>query len=261
MSYWGAQVITSLAGAIPWVGDHLVLWIRGDYNISTATLGRFFALHVAGMPLLLLGLVWLHIVALHHVGSNNPDGIDIRDNMDAEGKPRDGIPFHPYYVVKDLFIVAFFLMLLVGVACFFPEMGGYFLEHANFESANPLVTPEYIAPVWYLTPYYAILRAVPDKLFGVLAMGAALLVVFFLPWLDRCKVRSIRYRGVYYKSALTLFVISFICLGYLGTVHVTPVTTFFARLFALVYFAFFLLMPLYTKYDRTKTPPRRVQVE
>jgi len=258
MSYWGAQVIISLFGAIPVVGDDLALWIRGDYVISDVTLNRFFAFHVIAVPLVLLGLVVAHILALHEVGSNNPDGIEIKKNKDENGIPKDGIPFHPYYTVKDIVGVVVFLFFFAIVMFFLPEMGGYFLEHANFIPADPLKTPEHIAPVWYFTPFYAILRAVPDKFFGVVAMGAAIVVLFFLPWLDRSPVKSIRYRGILYKVALAVFAVSFLILGYLGTQPATPVATMFARLFTTLYFAFFLLMPFYTKMDKTKPVPERV---
>jgi len=216
MSYWGAQVIISLFGAIPWVGDAITLWLRGDYVVSDATLNRFFALHVIAMPLVLVGLVFVHIIALHEVGSNNPDGIDIKKTKGADGKPLDGIPFHPYYTVKDLVGVVVFLIVFFAIVFFAPEMGGYFLEHANFVPADPLKTPEHIAPVWYFTPYYAILRAIPIKLLGVLAMFAAIAVLFFLPWIDRGPVRSIRYRSTAYKAILIAFVIAFLILGYYG---------------------------------------------
>lgn len=259
MSFWGAQVITSLFSAIPGIGDTLAMWIRGDYNISGATLNRFFALHVIGIPLLLIGLVWFHIVALHQVGSNNPDGIEIKANKDAKGKPVDGVPFHPYYTVKDFLGYAVFFIAFFAILFFMPEGGGYFLEHANFAPADPMKTPENIAPVWYMTPFYAILRAIPNKLMGVLAMGGAIVIFFFIPWLDRSPVKSIRYRGPLFKLALTLFTLSFICLGYLGTVHVTPVTSMMARICSVIYFGFFILMPIYTKIDKVKPVPKRVQ--
>jgi len=258
MSYWGAQVIISLFGAIPMIGPKLALWIRGDFTISGATLTRFFALHVIGLPLVLLALVWAHIIALHQVGSNNPDGVEIKDHTDKNGVPLDGIPFHPYYTIKDMVGAVGFLILFFAAIFYAPEMGGYFLEHANFIPANPLQTPEYISPVWYFTPYYAILRAVPDKFFGVLSMGAAVGVMFFLPWLDCSPVKSIRYRGIYYKIALTAFVISFIGLGFLGAMHVTPGRTILARIFAALYFGYFLLMPIYTSLDKPKPVPDRV---
>ncbi len=258
MSYWGAQVIISLFGAIPFFGDELVTWIRGDYVIGDATLNRFFALHVIALPLVLLALVVAHILALHEVGSNNPDGVDIKQHKDKDGKPLDGIPFHPYYTVKDIFGVGVFLFLCALVIFFAPEMGGLFLEYPNFERADPLATPDHIAPVWYFTPFYAILRAVPNDLAGVVLMFAAVLVLFFLPWLDRSPVRSIRYRGWMYKTALTLFVISFVVLGYLGTQPAGGLYTTLAQVGTLIYFGFFLLMPLYTSWDKTKPVPDRV---
>jgi len=259
MSFWGAQVITSLFGAIPYVGQDLATWIRGDYTISGVTLNRFFALHVIAMPLVLVGLVFLHIVALHKVGSNNPDGIEIKKHKDTKGHPIDGIPFHPYYTVKDLFGVAVFFIVFCAVLFFFPEGGGYFIEPANFEPANPMKTPDHIAPVWYLTPFYSILRAIPNKLMGVMAMAASIAVLFVLPWLDRSPVKSIRYRGWMYKTALAIFVISFLGLGYLGTLEPTTLRTFLSRTFACLYFAFFALMPFYTKWDKTKATPERVR--
>ncbi len=258
MSYWGAQVIISLFGAIPFFGDELVTWIRGDYVIGDATLNRFFALHVIALPLVLLALVVAHILALHEVGSNNPDGVDIKQHKDKDGKPLDGIPFHPYYTVKDIFGVGVFLFLCALVIFFAPEMGGLFLEYPNFERADPLATPDHIAPVWYFTPFYAILRAVPNDLAGVVLMFAAVIVLFFLPWLDRSPVRSIRYRGWMYKTALTLFVISFVVLGYLGTQPAGGLYTLLAQVGTLIYFGFFLLMPFYTSWDKTKPVPDRV---
>lgn len=258
MSFWGAKVITSLFEAFPIVGPDLVEWIRGDFNISDVVLNRFFALHVIAIPLVFLLLVWMHIIALHEVGSNNPDGVEIKKHKDKEGKPLDGIPFHPYYTVKDIFGVGVFLIIFLSVVFFWPDLGGYFLEAPNFEPANPMKTPEHIAPVWYMTPYYAILRAIPDKLLGVIAMFAAVLVFFFLPWLDRSPVKSIRYRGIIYKSMLTLFVVSFLSLGYLGLVPPTPLRMIAAQVFSVLYFSFFLLMPIYTKLDKTKPVPERV---
>ena len=258
MSYWGAQVIISLFGAIPVIGDDLALWIRGDYVIADATLNRFFAFHVIAVPLVLVFLVIAHIMALHEVGSNNPDGVEIKKLKDENGVPLDGIPFHPYYTVKDIVGVAVFLMFFSVVVFFVPDGFGFFLEAPNFEPADPLKTPEHIAPVWYFTPYYAILRAVPDKFGGVLLMGAAVVIFFFLPWLDRSPVKSIRYRGILYKGALTAFVIAFLVLGYLGTQAPTPGKTMLARIGTVVYFAFFILMPIYTKLDKTKPVPERV---
>ena len=258
MSYWGAQVIVSLFGAIPVVGDSLTEWIRGDYYISDVTLNRFFALHVIALPLALVFLTIAHMMALHEVGSNNPDGVDIKKVKGPDGIPLDGITFHPYYTVKDMVGVGVFLILFSLVIFFSPTMGGYFLEHANFEPANALQTPPHIAPVWYFTPYYAILRSVPDKGLGAALMGVAVLLFVFLPWLDRGKVKSIRYRGPLFKFFLFSFAIAFICLGYLGMQPPTPTYTMASRVFATVYFAFFLLMPWYTSVDRTKPVPTRV---
>jgi ubiquinol-cytochrome c reductase cytochrome b subunit len=258
MSYWGAQVITSLFGAIPYVGNALLEWIRGDYYISDITLNRFFALHVIALPLALVFLVIAHILALHEVGSNNPDGIEIKKLKGADGHPVDGIPFHPYYTVKDFMGFVVFAMIFVAIVFLAPTMNDLFLEKANFDPADRLQTPEEIAPVWYFTPYYAILRAMPNKLAGVALMGVAVVIFFFLPWLDRSKVKSIRYRGWLYKSFLGIFVVSFISLGYLGMHKATTTATNFARLFSALYFAFFLLMPWYTKVDKTKPVPDRV---
>ncbi|MBY5922452.1 cytochrome bc complex cytochrome b subunit [Ferrimonas balearica] len=258
MSYWGAQVIISLFGAIPVIGDDLTLWIRGDYVVSGATLNRFFALHVIALPLVLVVLVFLHIIALHEVGSNNPDGIEVKKNKGPDGWPLDAIPFHPYYTVKDIVGVAGFLILFCYVIFFMPEGGGYFLEPPNFEAANPLKTPEHIAPVWYFTPFYAILRAVPDKLLGVVAMGAAIAVLFVLPWLDRCKVKSVRYRSGIHKLNIAQFVVCFIALGILGALPATPTYTLLARIFSLGYFGFFVLLFIYSKNEKCKPVPERV---
>ncbi len=258
MSYWGAQVILNLAGAVPLVGDELVTWVRGDYLISGITLNRFFALHVVAIPLVLVALVFMHLVALHHVGSNNPDGVDIKKVKDENGIPLDGIPFHPYYTVHDLVGIVVFLAIFSAVIFFFPDGGGYFLEKPNFEPANPLKTPPHIAPVWYYTPYYAILRAVPSKLGGVIAMGAAIAILFVLPWLDKSPVKSMRYKGTQSKIWLTLFVISFLGLGYLGAVPSDPVKTVISQVLTIIYFLFFLLMPFYTSMETVKTVPDRV---
>ncbi len=259
MSYWGAQVIISLFGAIPFgIGDAVTLWLKGDYIVSDATLNRFFALHVIAVPLVLIFLVAAHILALHEVGSNNPDGIDIKKDKNAAGIPKDGIPFHPYYTVKDLFGLVVFLIVFFAIVFFAPEMGGYFLEHANFVPADPLKTPEHIAPVWYFTPFYAILRAVPDKLMGVMAMGAAIVVLFFLPWIDRGPVRSIRYRSTAYKVLLFSFVIAFIVLGYYGMQSPTPVGTAISRICALIYFGFFVGLFFVSRNEKTKPLPERV---
>ncbi|OQX36902.1 MAG: cytochrome b [Oceanospirillales bacterium LUC14_002_19_P2] len=258
MSYWGAQVIISLFGAIPVIGPDLQQWIRGDYLISGITLNRFFALHVVALPIVILGLVVMHIIALHEVGSNNPDGVEIKKNKNADGVPVDGIPFHPYYTVKDIVGVVVFLFVFCSVVFFFPEMGGFFLEHANFEQANSLKTPEHIAPVWYFGAFYAILRAVPDKLLGVVAMGAAIAILFVLPWLDRSPVKSWRYKGLISKTCIVVFGLNYILLTWLGTQPATGLLTNIARVATLFYFAFFLLMPFYTRFEKTKTVPERV---
>ena len=258
MSYWGAQVIISLFGAIPVVGADLQQWIRGDYLISGITLNRFFALHVVALPIVILGLVVMHIIALHEVGSNNPDGVEIKKNKNAEGIPIDGIPFHPYYTVKDIVGVVVFLFVFCGVVFFFPEMGGFFLEYANFEQANNLKTPEHIAPVWYFGAFYAILRAIPDKLLGVVAMGAAIAILFVLPWLDKSLVRSWRYKGGISRLCIVLFGFNYLLLTWLGTQPSTGLLLNIARVATLFYFAFFLLMPFYTHFEKTKTVPERV---
>jgi ubiquinol-cytochrome c reductase cytochrome b subunit len=265
MSFWGAQVIISLFGAIPYVGDGLVEWLRGDFVISDATLNRFFAFHVAAVPLALVMLVYLHIVALHKVGSNNPDGIEIKKNKDENGIPKDGIPFHPYYTVKDIVGVVVFLMVFSAIIFFMPELGGWFLEKDNFTPADPLTTPSHIVPLWYFTPYYSILRAVTwewlpggAKLWGVIAMGGSLVILFFLPWLDKSSVKSIRYRGSLYKAALAIFLVAFIMLGWLGTQPAEGINTLLAQIGLFIYFGFFLLMPIYTKLDKTKPVPERL---
>jgi len=277
MSYWGAQVIVNLFGVIPFIGPDLSLWIRGDYVVSDVTLNRFFALHVIAFPLVLLGLVVVHLLALHDVGSNNPDGIEIKKTKGADGKPLDGIPFHPYYTVKDIVGMVVFFAVFFAALFFAPEMGGYFLEYNNFIPADPLKTPLHIAPLWYFTPYYTILRAVPplfnSQFPGVLAMGIAVLVFFFLPWLDRSPAKSIRYRGPLYKGALAVFVVAFLVLGYLGTEPTTvwgqfgfdaffldtkEIATWVGRLGTVIYFLFFFLMPWYTARDKCRPVPDRV---
>ena len=265
MSFWGAQVIISLFGAIPVVGEFLSTMIRGDFVVSDITLNRFFSLHVIALPFAIAGLVVLHIIALHEVGSNNPDGVDIKKHKGPDGHPLDGIPFHPYYTVKDSVGIVVFLMLFSIVVFFAPEMGGYFLEANNFLPADPLKTPLLIAPVWYFTPFYSILRAntvnffwLDAKLWGVIFMGLGVMVLFLLPWLDRSQVRSIRYRGKLYKFALGVFVVSFLILGYLGVLPPTPGRTLVAQICTVLYFLFFLLMPVFTKLDRTLPVPDRV---
>ena len=262
MSFWGAQVIISLFGSVPVIGPDLLVWILGDYAVGDAALNRFFSLHVIALPLILVVLVFLHIVALHTVGSNNPDGIEIKKNKDKDGIPKDGIPFHPYFTVKDTMGAVAFLWIFCAVVFYAPGLNGYFLEHANFIEANPLQTPEHIAPLWYLTPFYSVLRAVPpmfgSQFPGVLAMGASLLILFFLPWLDRSPVKSIRYRSPIYKWVLGVFVVSFVMLGWLGMEPVTPLNVFLARVFTVLYFAFFILMPWYTSIGKTKEVPERL---
>jgi len=305
MSYWGAQVIVNLFDAIPIIGPGLAIWIRGDYVVSDATLTRFFAFHVIAVPLVLLALVVAHLLALHEVGSNNPDGIEIKKTKDpATGKPLDGIPFHPYYTVKDGFGAVVFLILFCIVVFFAPEMGGYFLEANNFLPADSLKTPPHIAPVWYFTPFYSILRATTEnfmwvlalgvvalalliiwsvknlwarisiavlalvllagfyaldpKVWGVVLMGASVMIFFFLPWLDRSPVKSIRYKGPITKSALAVFVVAFFVLGYLGTQAVTEGRTLAAQIGTAAYFLFFFLMPWYSKIDKCKPEPERL---
>jgi ubiquinol-cytochrome c reductase cytochrome b subunit len=274
MSYWGAQVIVNLFSSVPFIGEDLSIWIRGDYVVSDATLNRFFAFHVIAVPLVLIGLVAAHILALHEVGSNNPDGVEIKNHKDANGRPLDGIPFHPYYTVKDSFGLVVFLIVFAVIMFFMPSVGGYFLEDNNFIPADPLKTPPHIAPVWYFTPYYSILRAVPplfnSQFPGVLVMGLATLILFLLPWLDRSPVKSIRYKGSLFKTWIALFVISFLILGYLGT-EPTNVwgqfgdwlgnadrATVVARICTVIYFLFFLLMPWYSRRDKCLPEPERV---
>ena len=262
MSYWGAQVIVSLFGSLPVIGGGLVDWIRGDYVIADPTLNRFFALHVAAMPLALVFLMIAHLMALHEVGSNNPDGIEIKKHKDPQGRPLDGIPFHPYYTVKDIMGVLFFLLLFCAVIFFAPAFGGLFLEAPNFEPANPLQTPPHIAPVWYFTPFYAMLRAVPSfagtQVWGVMVMGASVLILFFVPWLDHSPVLSIRYRGPIYKFMLGVFVLSFITLGICGLRPPAGIYPLLAKICTVLYFAFFLLMPWYSRFDKVKPVPERV---
>jgi len=266
MAYWGAQVIVSLVGAIPLVGPDLMEWFRGDFLMSGITLNRFFALHVVALPLVLVMLVFVHIVALHHVGSNNPDGVEIKKHKNADGIPEDGIPFHPYYTIgHDLPAIVGFLIVFCAVVFYFPEGGGYFLEMPNFEQANPLKTPDHIAPVWYYTPFYAMLRAatypllgVDAKFWGLVVMAAAIVIPAVLPWLDKSPVKSIRYKGLPSRLMLGLFVISFFVLGYLGTVAPSPRATALAQVCTLVYFAYFVLMPWYTRAEKTKPEPERI---
>ena len=266
MSWWAAQVIVSLFGAIPVIGGDLMEWIRGDFLISEVTLNRFFALHVVALPLVLVMLVFVHIVALHHVGSNNPDGVEIKKHKNADGVPLDGIPFHPYYTIgHDLPGIVLFLIVFCAIVFYLPEMGGYFIERPNFDEANPLKTPEHIAPVWYYTPFYAMLRAatyplvgIDAKFWGFVVMAGAIVVPAMLPWLDRSPVKSIRYKGVISKVMLGIFVISFFILGYLGTIPPSGPATALAQVCTVLYFAYFMLMPWYTRVERTKSAPDRV---
>jgi ubiquinol-cytochrome c reductase cytochrome b subunit len=258
MSYWGAQVIISLFGAIPVIGDDLALWVRGDYVVSGATLNRFFALHATALPLILVVLVFLHLIALHEVGSNNPDGIEIKKYKDEDGWPLDGIPFHPYYTVKDLVGIAGFLLVFCYLIFFMPQGGGLLLEGANFEAADPLKTPDHITPVWYFTPFYAMLRAIPDKLGGMVVMAMAVGMLFVVPWLDRCKVKSVRYRSWWHKLNLLQFACCFIALGVIGLMQETMLLKVIARILTLGYFGFFVALWFYSKREPTKPVPERV---
>ncbi len=258
MSYWGAQVIISLFGAIPYIGESLEVWVRGDYYISGITISRFFALHVVALPLILIALVFLHLVALHEVGAGNPEGVDIEEYIDEDGVPLDSVPFFPYKVLSAMPAIGVFGLVFCIIMFFFPEGGGYFLELANFEEANPLVTPEHIAPVWYYAPYYTMLRAIPDPLGGLIVMAAAVAILFVVPWLDRSNVASIRYKGILSKIAIVLFVVSFVTLGYLGTVTVTETGKIMSVICTVMYFAFFLLMPIYTSIEKTYEVPDRL---
>ena len=258
MSYWGAQVIISLFGAIPYIGESLEVWVRGDYYITGITISRFFALHVVALPLILIALVFLHLVALHEVGAGNPEGVDIEEYIDEDGVPLDSVPFFPYKVLSAMPAIGVFGLVFCVIMFFFPEGGGYFLELANFEEANPLVTPEHIAPVWYYSPFYTMLRAIPDPLGGLIVMAAAVAILFVVPWLDRSNVASIRYKGILSKIAIVLFVVSFVTLGYLGTVTVTEVGKIMSVICTVMYFAFFLLMPIYTSIEKTYEVPDRL---
>jgi ubiquinol-cytochrome c reductase cytochrome b subunit len=258
MSYWGAQVIINLFGVIPGIGESLTEWIRGDYGIGDATLTRFFSLHVIALPFIIALLIALHLVALRQVGSSNPDGIEIKEKLGSDGKPLDGIPFHPYYTLKDIVGVGLFLTLFAIVVFFMPTFGGLFMEAPNFEPANPVSTPEHIAPVWYFTPYYAILRAVPDQAMGALLMGLSVAAFLFLPWLDRAKNKSIRYRGLLSKILLGTFFITFVVLMWLGLKPADGIYVLLARIFTVLYFAFFILLPFVSKADGNGPVPERV---
>ena len=305
MSYWGAQVIVNLFSAVPFIGPDLALLIRGDYVVGDATLNRFFSFHVIAVPLVLVGLVAAHIIALHEVGSNNPDGVEIKNHKDANGIPLDGIPFHPYYSVHDVMGVGVFLMIFTAIIFFAPELGGYFLEYNNFIPADPLKTPNHIAPVWYFTPYYSMLRAITGemvnvlilivlgaaafvfaktklstvlkgavvvaavlvsimmysidaKFWGVVVMGGAVVILFFLPWLDHCEVKSIRYKPEWHKIMYAIFVVNFVVLAYLGVQPPSHVGERISQVGTLFYFGFFLLMPWWSKLGQTKAVPDRV---
>ena len=262
MSFWGAQVIVNLFASIPLIGPDLSTFIRGDFVVSDVTLNRFFALHVIAVPLVLLALVVAHLVALHEVGSNNPDGVDIKKHKDpATGYPLDSVPMHPHYTVKDIVGVVVFLIVFSSIVFFKPNMFGFFLEDNNFIPADPLKTPPHIAPVWYFTPFYAILRAVPSflgtQVWGVLAMGASVVIIALLPWLDRSPVKSVRYRGPIFKTALVLFIVAFIGLGMLGALPPTDIRTLVSRILSVIYFAFFLGLPIISKIDTYKPVPDR----
>jgi ubiquinol-cytochrome c reductase cytochrome b subunit len=259
MSYWATKVLITTFTVIPLIGQHITIWLQGDYNVSGITLHRFFSFHVIAFPMLIVLLVYLHLAALHTVGSNNPDGIEIKDNLDEKGIPKDGVPFHPYYTVKDFFGVVVFLTIFFAVIFYIPTFFGFFLEGPNFTPANPLVTPIHIAPPWYMAPFYSILRAIPNKFFGVILAAGAIAVLFVLPWLDRSKVRSIRYRGVWTKAGLVIFTVCFIGLGYLGTQGLSPEKLVFARMFTFFYYLYFITLPFLTRYEDTQPVPDRVR--
>ena len=258
LSYWGAQVMTSLLGVIPFVGDSLVTWLRGDYMVGNATLQRFFSLHVIGVPFLVFFLVFLHIVSLHQVGSNNPQGIDINKFCDEKGKPLDGVTFYPYFVWKDCLAALVFMLFFFAIVFFFPDMQGFFLEPENFTPANSLITPAHITPLWYLSPFYAMLRAIPHKALGVFVLFSSLFILFFMPWLDKSPVRAMRYKGLASKCALASWVCCFLILGYLGLVEITNIKLYMARVCTVIYFAFFLLMPFYTRRELHHQVPDRI---
>jgi ubiquinol-cytochrome c reductase cytochrome b subunit len=258
MSFWASRVITSILMAIPLIGKPVATWVMGDFTVSQVTLHRFFSFHVTAIPLVITLFVILHLMALRKVGSNNPDGIEIKAKLDADGKPLDGVPFHPFFTLKDLVGIVVFLFLFALIVFYFPTFGGIFLEPENFVPSDPLKTPLHIAPAWYLAPFYAILRAIPNKLLGIVSLAASIAILFVLPWLDRSPVRSIRYKGVFSKIALTIFIISFMGLAYLGVQPVSDAAVWFSRLFTVFYFLFFLLMPWYTSFETTKKPPERL---
>lgn len=258
LSFWGAQIMTSLLSAVPFIGDDLVIWLRGDYIVGNATLQRFFALHVIGVPLIVLLFVFLHIVGLHKVGSNNPQGIDIGKYKDTAGKPLDGMAFYPYYVWKDAMAAIIFLIVFFSIVFFIPDMNGLFLESTNFLPANPLTTPQHITPLWYLSAFYAMLRAIPHKPLGVFILFSSVFILFFVPWLDKSPVRSMRYKGFYSKILFTLWIISFLLLTYLGLARLTTVTLYIARIATIIYFSYFLFMPMFTRYETHHMVPDRI---
>ncbi len=257
MSFWATKVIISFVTVIPFIGDSLAVWIQGDYAVSGVVLSRFYAFHVVLLPLIIIALIGIHIICLHVVGSNNPEGIDVNPHKKPSKKKQKSIkPFYPFYVIKDLHAAVVFLLIYFTVIFYFPTLNGIFLEHINQEPANALVTPAQIHPVWYLSPYYAILRAVPDKLFGVVAMVAAIFILFFLPWLDKSPVKSMKYKGRWSKVFFVLLIVSIIGLGYLGLVKTSVAGVIAARVFTVLYFSYFLFMPLYTKFEKCTYPPR-----
>lgn len=258
MSFWATKVIISLVTAIPKIGPSLSVWLQGDYNVSGVTLHRFFAFHVAVFPLFLIFFIFIHLIALRTVGSNNPDGIDIKKNVDKTGRPLDSVPFHPHFVIKDLWGGIIFLLIAASILFFYPTFHGYFIEVENSIPANPLQTPSHIRPVWYMSPFYAILRAVPSKSGGIAAMGLSIMVFFFLPWLDKSAVKSIRYKGIGSYVGLVLFVVSFLGLGVLGCMAPSPLAVTIARALSIVYFCYFLFMPIYTRYEKTRSVPTRL---
>ena len=267
MSFWAAQVIFSLIGAIPILGEDLLTWIRGDYLISGITLNRLFTFHVVLLPLLLIAVVFIHIIALHEVGSNNPEGVDVKKHLDEDGVPLDTVPFFPYDVTKDIFAVGIFLIVFCGIIFFFPDGGGYLIEYINYEPADNLKTPDHIVPAWYYTPFYAMLRAITfpigpltAKFIGFIVFAAAMVIIAIVPWLDKSPVKSIRYKGLYSKLALGGLVISFFVLGYLGMVPPNPLRTLLAQIFTALYFLYFLLMPFYTKYEKCRKVPDRINI-
>ncbi|MFP4129190.1 MAG: cytochrome b [Halorhodospira sp.] len=262
LSYWAGQVIISLASVVPVVGDELQIWLQGGYIVNEATLGRLFAFHVVGLPLVLIALTFVHIVGLHHVGSSSPDGVEIKKNKDANGKPVDGVAFHPYITVKDLFGWGIFLILFCAVMFFAPTFGGFFIEPPNFQEADPLQTPSSIHPVWYFQAWYAMLQSIPNQDLGVVVMLGASAILLFLPWIDRGRVGSIRLRGLGYKIGLGVFTITFIVLTWLGKQEPSGLPVILGQIFTVIYFGYFVFLWAYTYFgfERTKPVPERVTV-